>query len=65
MLRMWRLASLVVATAWLVFVDSVPLRAIGPAILMLPASLDECIAGWILPPATSQWIQEQAERVAN
>ena len=32
--RIWRLASLVVVTAFLVFVTSVPLRAIGPAILM-------------------------------
>ena len=32
--RTWRLASLVVLTALLVVVTSVPLRAIGPAILM-------------------------------
>ncbi len=34
MLRIWRPASLVVVTALLVIVTSVPLRAIGPAILM-------------------------------
>jgi hypothetical protein len=32
--RIWRPASLVVVTALLVIVTSVPLRAIGPAILM-------------------------------
>ena len=32
--RIWRLASLVVVTALLVIVTSLPLRAVGPAILM-------------------------------